>query len=82
MGARPMYTPATPQCHILPGARDTCYDKTKVEFHREEYRKLDFPPSAEERGITDIRFASLLATGLGDAWKIVDEEAERIRHTT
>lgn len=28
--------------HILPGTQDVYYDKTKVEFHREEYVKLDF----------------------------------------
>ncbi len=28
--------------HILPGSQDPYYDKTKVEFHRDEYSKLDF----------------------------------------
>lgn len=28
--------------HILPGSQDAYYDKTKVEFHRKEYMKLDF----------------------------------------
>jgi integrase len=28
--------------HILPGVQDTYYDRTKVDFHRNEYSKLDF----------------------------------------
>ena len=28
--------------HILPGAQDTYYDRTKVDFHRNEFSKLDF----------------------------------------
>lgn len=28
--------------HILPGSQDAYYDKTKTEFHRAEYMKLDF----------------------------------------
>jgi hypothetical protein len=28
--------------HVLSGSKDTYYDKTKVEFHRNEYSKLDF----------------------------------------
>lgn len=28
--------------HILPGTDDTYYDKTKIEFHRGRYSKLDF----------------------------------------
>jgi hypothetical protein len=28
--------------HILPGTQDTYYDKTKIDFHRKEYSKLDF----------------------------------------
>ena len=28
--------------HILAGARDVYYDRTKVDFHRNEYSKLDF----------------------------------------
>ena len=28
--------------HILPGTQDVYYDKTKVDFHREEYARLDF----------------------------------------
>ncbi len=28
--------------HILPGSQDVYYDRTKVDFHRNEYSKLDF----------------------------------------
>ena len=28
--------------HILPNTQDVYYDKTKVEFHQQEYLKLDF----------------------------------------
>jgi integrase len=28
--------------HILPGTQDPYYDRTKVEFHRDEYARLDF----------------------------------------
>ena len=44
-----------------------------MEFHREECRKLDFTPTVEERGISDIMLTTLSATGLGDAAKIVDD---------
>ena len=28
--------------HILPQSQDPYYNKTKVEYHRQEYSKLDF----------------------------------------
>jgi hypothetical protein len=31
--------------HILPGSQDVYYDKTKVDYHRSEYAKLDFSRS-------------------------------------
>ncbi|KXA97990.1 hypothetical protein AKJ39_02705 [candidate division MSBL1 archaeon SCGC-AAA259J03] len=33
--------------HILPGTQDEYYDKDNVEFHREEYSKLDFSLDGE-----------------------------------
>lgn len=62
--------------HILPGSQDAYYDKTKTEFHRAEYMKLDF----YERGfggswadavLAAVRIAS---AGLGeDPESIVDQ---------
>lgn len=28
--------------HILPGTEDAYYDRTKVDFHRRQYARLDF----------------------------------------
>jgi integrase len=39
--------------HILSGTQDAYYDKTKVDFHRDEYAKLDFSISRISRKITD-----------------------------
>ena len=39
--------------HILPGSQDTYYDKTKDEYHRSEYLKLDFTVEAGRGGVVD-----------------------------
>jgi len=39
--------------HILPGAQDTYYDKTKIEFHRDEFAKLDFSLSSSTQRSSD-----------------------------
>lgn len=53
--------------HILPGRQDVYYDKTKIEFHREEYAKLDFSRSKVKRKVMD-KMVSL------DDWKSIYEK--------
>ena len=47
--------------HILPGAQDTYYDKTKVDYLREKYAKVNFFP--DRKGFTeDLRKKQILDT--------------------
>jgi len=39
--------------HILPGTQDPYYDRTKTDFHYEEYSKLDFSRSGRPLKMTD-----------------------------
>lgn len=62
--------------HILPGSQDTYYDKTKIEFHRTEYMKLDFSRTPSRRRWTDALMAAvkIASAGLGeDPENIIDE---------
>lgn len=54
--------------HILPGSQDAYYDKTKVEFHREEYMKLDFSRSGSGARWIDAVMAAvkIASAGLGE----------------
>jgi integrase len=65
--------------HILPGTQDPYYDRTKVNFHREIYSKLNFARSPMESKFTDILLASVRAasTGVGaDPEKIIADYAQ------
>jgi len=58
--------------HILPGTQDVYYDKTKVEFHRDEYAKLDFSKGKPPTRVTD-KLISIddLEAHLGEGWLFV-----------
>jgi len=58
--------------HILPGTQDVYYDKTKVEFHRDEYAKLDFSIGRVRVKVVD-RLIDLaeLEKHLSDSWMFV-----------
>jgi len=62
--------------HILPGSQDVYYDKTKIEFHRNEYMKLDFSKTPSRGRWTDALMAAvkIASAGLGeDPENIIDE---------
>lgn len=64
--------------HILPGTQDVYYDKTKVDFHRSEYAKLDFsrgrPPTRVVDKLIDI---DELEKHLRDGWLFVAKVSKR-----
>jgi hypothetical protein len=58
--------------HILPGTQDTYYDKTNIDYHREEYLKLDFnrtPPAP--RAMDKLIELTTLETHLNEGWNFV-----------
>lgn len=58
--------------HILPGSQDPYYDRTKVDFHREEYAKLDFSRSGMSRKMIDKLIDVLeLEKYLSEGWLFV-----------
>ena len=58
--------------HILPGSQDVYYDKGDVEFHRQEYARLDFSRSRSSGMVRD-RLVSVdeLERYLRDGWLFV-----------
>ena len=63
--------------HILPGSQDTCYDKTKDEYHRSEYLKLDFTVDARRGGVVDKLVSVSELSGLfEEGWVFVSELGE------
>jgi len=72
--------PATQQFlfgHILPGTQDVYYDKTRIDYHREEYGKLDFsrgrtPP----RTVDKIVNIAELSTHFDQGWIFVAKISE------
>jgi len=63
--------------HILPGTQDVYYDKTKVEFHRKEYAKLDFSRSGMLRRMLDkLVDVAELERYLNDGWLFVAKISE------
>jgi len=59
--------------HILPGIQDVYYDKTKVDFHREEYAKLDFSRSGtwKRKTVDKLIDMAKLEGYLSDSWLFV-----------
>ena len=59
--------------HILPNTQDVYYDKTKVEFHRQEYSKLDFSRASKIFGKTKDKLVNIekLEMYLDEGWQFV-----------
>jgi len=64
--------------HILPGSQDAYYDKTKVDFHRREYAKLDFSRSGISSEARDILIdISKLEEHLKEGWMFVSKVSDQ-----
>ena len=60
--------------HILPGTQDVYYDKTNIEYHREEYSKLDFQRTRSiPRSVDTLIKISDLETRLSEGWMFVSK---------
>lgn len=61
--------------HILPGTQDVYYDKTKNDFHREEYAKLDFSRNglSTKRVVDKLICIGELESYLSDSWLFVSK---------
>jgi len=63
--------------HVLPGTQDVYYDRTKIDFHREEYSKLDFSRSGiSMRGIDKLIHMKELEHHLSVGWMFVAKITE------
>jgi len=63
--------------YILPGTQDVYYDKTKIEFHREEYAKLNFSRGRPRHRTVD-KLISLdeLEEHLNEGWLFIAKVSE------
>lgn len=68
--------------HILPGSQDVYYDKTKTEFHRVEYLKLNFSKSPFSGRWTNAVMAAvkIASTGFGENPEDIIDEYVRVRY--
>ena len=57
--------------HILPGTQDVYYDKTKIDFHRKEYAKLDFSRSKAARTTDKLIDIDELEAHFSEGWTFV-----------
>jgi len=57
--------------HILPGTQDVYYDKTRIDFHRKEYAKLDFSRSKTERTTDKLIDIDELEAHFSEGWTFV-----------
>ena len=57
--------------HILPGTQDVYYDKTKVDFHRKEYAKLDFSRSKAGKTTDKLIDIDELEAHFSEGWIFV-----------
>ena len=63
--------------HILPGTQDTYYDKTNIDYHRDEYAKLDFRRTvAIPQAVDKLINLEDLETYLEDGWMFVSKIAD------
>jgi len=63
--------------HILPGTQDVYYDKTRVDYHREEYGKLDFSRgSTPPRTVDKIVNIAELSSHFEQGWIFVAKISE------
>jgi integrase len=54
--------------HILPGSQDAYYDKDKIDFHRNEYEKLNFFDSLVTQAVDKLIESNELQKHLGEGW--------------
>jgi integrase len=54
--------------HILPGSQDAYYDKDKIDFHRNEYEKLNFFDSPITHSMDKLIESNELQKHLGEGW--------------
>jgi integrase len=54
--------------HILPGSQDAYYDKDKIDFHRNEYEKLNFFDSLGTQAVDKLIGSNELEKHLGEGW--------------
>ena len=57
--------------HILPGTQDVYYDRTKVDFHRKEYAKLDFSRSKAGKTTDKLIDIDELEAYFSEGWTFV-----------
>jgi len=54
--------------HILPGSQDAYYDKDKIDFHRNEYEKLNFFDPPITPSVDKLIGSDELQKHLGEGW--------------
>jgi integrase len=54
--------------HILPGSQDAYYDKDKIDFHRNEYEKLNFFDTPITPSVDKLIGSNELQKYLGEGW--------------
>ncbi|MCW4051102.1 MAG: tyrosine-type recombinase/integrase [Candidatus Bathyarchaeota archaeon] len=60
--------------HILPGTQDTYYDRTNIDYHREEYAKLDFTrTTTTPKAVDKLIQLKALETHLNEGWLFVSK---------
>jgi len=57
--------------HILSGSQDAYYDKDKIDFHRNEYEKLNFFDPPITPSVDKLIGSDELQKHLGEGWKFV-----------
>jgi len=57
--------------HILPGSQDYYYDKTRVDFHRKEYAKLDFSTGVQRETVDKLVSIDEVEEYLASGWLFV-----------
>ncbi len=64
--------------HVLPGSQDPYYDKDKVDFHREQYARLDFSQGTTSTQTDKVVGMGELEEHLERGWSFVEKiEADR-----
>lgn len=67
--------------HILPGSQDAYYDKTKTEFHRVEYMKLNFSKNQYGKWSKAVMAAvKISSAGFGENPESIIDEYMKARY--
>lgn len=65
--------------HILSGSQDTYYDKSKIEYHRDEYSKLDFKETnVVSKNEDKLIKMEELKSYLSDGWRFVSKVTDEL----